>query len=84
MDEYLQCLYSYILEVRRDETLRKTPEYCTQRRSLLEAMHAMQDALPRDLREIVDAYLTCQSHLSVLESDWLFQEAVSLGKWMAR
>ena len=26
MDEYLQCLYNYILEVRRDETLLKLPE----------------------------------------------------------
>lgn len=84
MDEYLQCLYNYILEVRRDETLLKTPEYHTERKSLLAAMRAMDAVLSEEQQKMVNRYLSCQSRLSVLEDAWLFQEAVALGKWMAR
>lgn len=84
MDEYLQCLYEYILEVRRDETLLRTAEYRSGRVSLLSAMQAMEAALTEEQRKKVDHYLTCQSRLSVLESDWLFREAVALGEWLSR
>ena len=84
MDEYLQCLYEYILEVRRDETLLRTAEYRSGRVSLLSAMQAMEAALTEEERKKVDHYLTCQSRLSVLESDWLFREAVALGEWLSR
>lgn len=84
MDEYLQCLYNYILEVRRDETLLKLPEYRMERISLLAAMRAMDAALSEEQQKIVNRYLSCQSRLSVLEDEWLFQEAMALGKWLAR
>nr|WP_325217741.1 hypothetical protein [uncultured Oscillibacter sp.] len=84
MDEYLQCLYNYILEVRRDETLLKLPEYRMERISLLAAMRAMDAALSKEQQKAVNAFLSCQSRLSVLEDEWLFQEAMALGKWLAR
>ena len=84
MDEYLGCLYNHILEVRRDETLLKTPEYRMRRTAMLTAMRAMDAVLSEEQQKAVNVFLSCQFHLSVLESDWLFQEAVSLGKWMAR
>ena len=84
MDEYLQCLYNYILEVRRDETLLKLPEYRMERISLLAAMRAMDAALSTEQQKAVNAFLSCQSRLSVLEDEWLFQEAMALGKWLAR
>lgn len=84
MDEYLQCLYDYILEVRRTETLQKTPEYRMRRTSMLAAMQAMDAVLPEEQKKVVDAFQTSQSRLSVLEEEWLFQEAVSLGKWLSR
>lgn len=84
MDEYLRCLYNYILEVRRDEILLKTPEYRTERRSLLAAMRAMDAALSEEQQKMVNSFLSCQSRLSVLEDEWLFREAVALGRWMAR
>lgn len=83
MDEYLQCLYNYILEVRRDETLRKTPEYRMERISLLTMMRTMDADLSEEQQKIVNRYLSCQSRLSALEGEWLFQEAVSLGRWLA-
>lgn len=83
MDEYLQCLYNYILEVRRDETLRKTPEYRMERISLLTMMRTMDADLSKEQQKIVNRYLSCQSRLSALEGEWLFQEAVSLGRWLA-
>ena len=84
MDEYLQCLYNYILEVRRDETLLKLPEYRMERISLLAAMRAMDAALSKEQQKAVNAFLSCQYRLSVLEDEWLFQEAMALGKWLAR
>lgn len=84
MDEYLQCLYNYILEVRRDETLLKTPEYRMRRTTMLVAMQTMDAVLPEDQKKIVNAFLSSQSRLSILEDEWLFREAVSLGKWLAR
>lgn len=84
MDEYLYCLYNYILEVRRDETLLKTPEYRMERISMLAAMHVMDAALTEQQQKAVDAYLSSHSRLSVLEDEWLFLEAVALGKWLAR
>lgn len=84
MDEYLQCLYHYILEVRREETLLKTTEYRLRRAAMLAALRTMDAVLPEEHRKVVDDYLSSQFHLSVLESDWLFSEGVALGKWMAR
>ena len=84
MNEYLQCLYNYILEVRRDDALRKLPEYRMERISLLAAMRAMDAALSEEQQKIVNRYLSCQARLSVLEDEWLFQEAMALGKWLAR
>ena len=58
MDEYLQCLYNYILEVRRDETLLKLPEYRMERISLLAAMRAMDAALSKEQQKAVNAFLS--------------------------
>ena len=84
MDEYLQCLYNDILEVRRDETLLKTPEYRTHRTAMLFAMRLIEDSLSEEQQKAFDRYLTCYSNLSILESDWLFHEGVALGKWLAQ
>ena len=83
MDEYLQCLYNYIMETRRDETLMRTYEYRKRRTAMLTAMHFMEATLTEEQRKTVDSYLSLQSKLTVMESDWLFQEGVALGRWMA-
>ena len=83
MDEYLQCLYNYILEVRRDETMLKTPEYRMRRTSMLTAMRAMDAVLSEEQQKAVNTFLSGHSRLSVLEDEWLFQEAVALGRWLA-
>ncbi len=83
MDEYLQCLYDYILEVRRDETLLKTPEYRTARRNMLRAWDAMEAALTGEQREAVDRLLTAKEKVCSREDEWLFLEGVALGRWMA-
>ncbi len=83
MDEYLQCLYDYILEVRRNETLLKTPEYRAARKSFLRAWDVMEAALTKEQQEIVDRLLTARENVCSREDEWLFLEGVSLGRWMA-
>lgn len=84
MDEYLKCLYDHILGTRRDETLTKTAEYRTRRTTMLLALEVMEAGLTEEQQKKVDHYLSCQDRVSVLESDWLFQEAVALGEWLSR
>lgn len=84
MDEYLQYLYTHIPEVRRNKTLLRTAEYHIQRTSMLMALRTMDLALSEEQRKVVDVYLSSQSRLDVLESDWLFLEGVALGRWLAR
>lgn len=83
MDEYLRCLYDYILEVRRDDTLLKMPEYRAAHENLLQAWDAMEAALTGEQQEIVDRLLTAKENVYIREDEWLFLEGVSLGKWMA-
>ncbi len=83
MDEYLQCLYDYILEVRRDETLLKTPEYRTARGEMLRAWESMEAALTGEQREIVERLLSARETVYCREDEWLFLEGIALGRWMA-
>jgi len=84
MDEYLQCLYDYILEVRRDETLLKTPEFRAERKTMLRAWDAMEAALTGEQQKIVEEFLSAKEQTSIREDEWLFLEGVALGGWLAR
>jgi len=84
MDEYLQCLYNYILEVRRDDTLLKTPEYRAMRKDMVQAWDAMEAALTGEQQEIVDRLLTAKEKVYSREDEWLFLEGIALGRWLAR
>jgi len=83
MNEYLRCLYDYILEVRRNDTLLKMPEYRTLRMELAQAWDAMEAALTGEQQEIVDRLMSARERVYSREDEWLFLEGVALGQWLA-
>jgi len=84
MDEYLQCLYDYILEVRRNDTLLKTPEYRKARKDMLQAWETLESALTGEQWKVVERFLSARENVYIQEDDWLFLEGVALGGWIAQ
>ena len=84
MDAYLNCLYQYVsdhllLDVRLDLI-----DYSrwTERQNM--AWNALKEALSPEQIDLVEDYRAAWSGRHFLEDELLFQEAVDLGKWMAR
>lgn len=84
MDVYLKCLYDHIMEHLLDNKRPDMPEY--RRRSTTQdlAWYTLTQTLTPEQLHLLELYQTARAHVFALEDQWLFQEAVSLGKWMAR
>lgn len=84
MDEYLKCLYCYIIDSHRADTLLHSLEYQVRSQSAFRAWERLEDELSQAQLTAVDEYMSEYAQLSGLEKDWIFQEGVALGRWMAR
>ena len=84
MDEYLQCLYQYVLDHLLLDARMDFVDYnrWTERQKL--AWEALKGALTHEQLELVEEYHSACDGKRFLEDGLLFQTAVSLGKWMAR
>ena len=84
MDEYLQCLYAYAME---NLFLRNRPdmeEYRFRSTAQEEALDSLEKTLTPEQHRLLEVYQAARCHVCAMEDRWLFQEAVSLGKWMVR
>ena len=84
MDDYLRCLYMNLMENRftkKYETLRKYRQGIAYRDI---AFNNLIRSLTPEQQDLLEQYETQQGVLDCLETEILFEEAVALGKWMAR
>lgn len=84
MDEYLRCLYDYIMEHLSASKHPDAEEYCRCIALQDKAWSALKAALTPEQLELVENYQTARARTCTLEDELLFQAAVSLGKWMVR
>lgn len=84
MNDYLDCLFNYILETRLNKITRTSVEY---QRASAEALHksdALEAMLTSAQKAALDDFLAADSHMVTIDEHIIFQEALALGKWMAR
>lgn len=84
MDEYLQCLYRYVLDHLLLDTRMDFIDYNRRVKSENLAWDALAVALTPEQIELVENYHNACAKTRFLEDELLFQKAVALGKWMAR
>ena len=84
MHEYLKHLYNYILESRMSSSLQKRVEYQSSHIKVLDAWREMEKVLTDEQKKVVNDLLDAKAQVSTFEDEWLFQEGVALGKWLAR
>ena len=84
MDNYLQCLYYYVLENLSPAMHPDFPEYRRCADTANNAWIALKETLSPAQLELVENYRSAWDRVSALEDELLFQKAVALGKWMAR
>jgi len=84
MDEYLQCLYTHVMERLLLSPRPDLAEYRLRSIDQDQAWDALEKTLAPEQLQLLEAYQAAKSHVCAIEDRWLFQEAVSLGKWMAR
>lgn len=84
MDEYLQCLYHYILDHLLLDARLDLIDYnrWTTRQKL--AWNALEKSLTPEQLDLVEDYQSACGGKRFLEDELLFQKAVTLGKWMAQ
>lgn len=84
MDDYLDWLFSYLLETRLDRCLQESGIYLQAAEALQEKAEALEARLDGEQKALLDDFCSAESHLLLLEEQTVFREAVALGKWMAR
>lgn len=84
MDAYLDSLYLHFLENRLDEYLRASTAHqlLCQRRD--EAWNALAAGFTPEQTTALDTFFCATSAVCAEEARLVFQEAIQLGKWMAR
>lgn len=84
MDEYLHCLYLYVLDHLFLDARINIIDYnrWVKRENL--AWDALRDALTPEQIELVENYHNACADVRFLEDELLFQKAVGLGRWLAR
>lgn len=84
MDAYLKCLYTHVMEHLLDSERPDMPEYKRRSTTQDKAWKNLREALTVEQLRLVEEYQAAYSYVCDIEDEWLFQAAVSLGKWMAR
>ena len=84
MDAYLHCLYQYISENLLQDARLNVIKYSRWTERQDAAWDALKKALSPEQLELVENYRDGWSGKRLLEDEILFQQAVDLGKWMAR
>lgn len=84
MDTYLDFLFNYILEIRLNELTRPSAEYQRAAAKALEQSDILESMLTPAQKAALDEFLSADSRLLTMDEQYIFQEAVALGKWMAR
>lgn len=84
MDEYLKCLYDYVMEHVSASKYPDAEEYYHRMALQDKAWSAVKAALTAEQLKLVEDYQAARAGTWVLEDELLFQAAVSLGKWMVR
>lgn len=83
MDDYLDCLYRYTLDHLLLDVRLDLIDYSRWNHRQDIAWEALEKALAPEQLQLVEDYRDACCGLRELEDRLLFQEAVSLGKWMA-
>ncbi|MDO4314923.1 MAG: hypothetical protein Q4C45_04035 [Oscillospiraceae bacterium] len=83
MDDYLDCLYTYVQENGIPQHL-WTPEYRQASAQRESALAALENMLSPEQQAALERVRSAESVLYTYEDMALFQEAIILGKWMAR
>lgn len=84
MDDYLDCLFEHVLEPRLDERARASAEYQRAADDALRKSDILESMLAPEQKAALDALLAADSRILTMDERIIFQEAVALGKWMAR
>ena len=82
MDDYLDCLYRYILDHLLLDARLDLIDYSRWNNRRDFAWEALEKALTPEQLRLVEDYKDACCGLRDMEDRLLFQEAVSLGKWM--
>lgn len=83
MDDYLDCLYTYIQENCIPQHL-WSPEHRQASARRESALAALENMLSPEQQAALEHFRSAESALYAYEDMALFQEAILLGKWMAR
>nr|WP_325181697.1 hypothetical protein [uncultured Oscillibacter sp.] len=84
MDEYLDCLFHYVLDHMHVDARLDLIDYSRCNAAEDMAWKALEKALTSEQLNLVEDYKAALSGLRFLEDQLLFEKAVSLGKWMTR
>ena len=83
MDDYLDCLYRYTLDHLLLDVRLDLIDYSRWNHRQYIAWEALSKSMTPEQLQLVEDYRDACCGLRDLEDRLLFQEAVSLGKWMA-
>ena len=83
MDEYLHCLYQYVLDHLFLDARMDLVDYNRWETRRKAAWKALSESLTEEQMYLVEDYQTACGGKQFLEDELLFQKAVALGKWMA-
>lgn len=81
MNEYIECLYNYVMEDKFRE-LAETREYITLDRIRKDAERALTETLTKEQIELLDTYMEQETSVEALELRYLFCKALSLARTM--
>lgn len=84
MDDYLDCLFQYVLEMRLCERIRSSLEYQQASNESMRKMEILKSTLTHEQKTALNEFLSANGHLLNMDEYIIFQEAIALGKWMAR
>ncbi len=84
MKDYLDCLYTYVMEHRISTSIKDFKDYQTCLQKYRDAYQKIEETLTEEQLGYFCELSEARNSLDGLEDKWLFAEAVALGKWMAR
>ena len=84
MDKYLKCLYDHVMEHLLTDTRRNMFEYNRCSLAQEQAWGVLKSTLTPEQLELLEDYQAARTKVCALEEEWLFQESITLGKWLAQ